>query len=156
MKRTEIIKNLKLPFQFDERRLLNDLNIILNSNWIAHFNDQDYEGKWNSLALYAPQGDENNIFALSSTDNKSIKETALIKNCRCFKEILNQFQCPLLSVRLLKLGTGTKIKPHEDYNLGYENDYFRIHIPITTNPHLLREEHIDQLSSDNNSDLNIL
>ena len=34
---------------------------------------------------------------------------------------------------MLKLGVGAEIKPHRDYELGYEDNNFRLHIPITTN-----------------------
>jgi quercetin dioxygenase-like cupin family protein len=122
---------LKLPFQFDKEKLESDLVTLLASNWKPHFNDKVYEGKWNSIALYAVDGDQSNIFA---TGNEEIKETSLLKDIQYIKEIIDQFKCPLLSVRLLKLEKGANIKPHRDYNVGYEDGNFRLHIPIATNP----------------------
>jgi len=133
MNKLEITKHLKLPFHFDEQKLLADLNLILNSDWKAHFNKIGYSGNWSSIALYAPNGDHKNIFAVHN-DQTHIQETELIKKCDYFKEVLKQIQCPLLSVRLLNLGVGAYIKPHKDYQLGYENGCFRLHIPIITNP----------------------
>ena len=133
MNNTEITKHLKLPFQFDEQKLLTDLAKVLNTEWKPHFNIKDYSGKWKSIALYAPNGNSNHIFA-SPNETVPILETKILKGCNYFKEVLSQFHCPLLSVRLLNLGAGAIIKPHKDYNLGYENDCFRLHVPITTNP----------------------
>lgn len=130
---TEITKHLKLPFLFDEQKLLTDLNKVLKSDWKAHFNTSGYTGTWNSIPLFAPNGDHNNIFA-SQKDQEPIQETEFMSNCDYFKEVLDHFDCPLLSVRLLNLGVGAYIKPHKDFELGYENNCFRLHIPITTNP----------------------
>ncbi len=128
----KITKYLKLPFQFDKKRLMADLESIIENQWIPHFNKGGYEGEWTSIALFAKDGDETNIFALSSDDSEII-ETPIIKNCFYFKEVINHFKCSLLSVRLLRLGAGASIKPHSDYQLGYEDNSFRLHIPLSTN-----------------------
>lgn len=122
--------HLQLPFQFDVSKLQGELKSILKTKWIPHFNTDGYAGKWNSIALYAKDGDPSNIFA---TGGDHLKETAILNNSPYFKEVINQFKCPLLSVRLLKLEKGAFIKPHRDYKLGYEDDNFRLHIPIITN-----------------------
>ena len=67
-------------------------------------------------------------------DNAAITETPLMKECAYFREVLNYFQFPVLSVRLLKLEAAAEIKPHTDHELGYEDGQFRLHIPIVTNP----------------------
>jgi len=128
----EITKYLKLPFQFDEERLVADLESIMGSQWIPHFNKEGYEGKWNSIALYASGGEATNIFALNN-DEAPIIETHIIKDCLYFKEVICHFKCIMLTVRLLRLEVGAEIKPHSDYNLGYEDNNFRLHIPIITN-----------------------
>ncbi len=122
---------LKLPFQFDKEKLENDLVTLLASNWKPHFNNRVYEGNWNSIALYAVDGDQSNIYA---NGNEELKETPLLNDIHYIKEVINQFKCRLISVRLLKLDIGAYIKPHRDYNLGYEDGNFRLHIPIATNP----------------------
>ncbi len=132
MEENKKIKYLKLPFQFNEVMLLKELNSIIESYWIPHFNKDGYSGNWNSIALFANNGNAKNIFALN--EGKSIIETTAIENCPYLKEVIRQFQCNLLSARLLKLGVGSHIKPHRDYKLGYEDNNFRLHIPITTNP----------------------
>lgn len=133
MTKAKITKHLKLPFQFDEQKLLSDLEKVLHTNWNAHFNLYGYSGDWKSIALYAPNGERDNIYA-NQAETAPILETELLKNCYYFKEVLSHFKCPILSARLLNLGPGAYIKPHKDHELGYENGCFRIHIPITTNP----------------------
>jgi hypothetical protein len=125
--------SLKLPFEFNEQKLVAELDLLSKSKWIPHFNKGGYTGKWNSIALYALNGDETNIFALNNDANSTIEETKIIKECHYLREVIDTFKCPLRSVRLLKLGVDACIKPHRDFELGYENSCFRIHIPITTN-----------------------
>jgi quercetin dioxygenase-like cupin family protein len=131
MKKHQPPSALKLPFQFDKEKLENDLVTLLASTWKPHFNDRVYEGEWNSIALYAEDGDQSNVYASGTV---TIKETSILKDIPYIKEVIDQFKCPLLSVRLLKLEKGAHIKPHRDYNLGYEDGNFRLHIPIATNP----------------------
>lgn len=123
---------LKLPFQFDEEKLVHELSLILEGKWIPHFNTAGYSGDWKVISLYAEGGDDSNIFALS-TSNSRISETSILKECHYFKEVIESFKSPILTARILRLGVGAEIKPHRDHELGYENNNFRIHIPITTN-----------------------
>lgn len=134
MTKIRITKHLKLPLKFDETKLKEDLNIVLEEKWIDHFNTRCYNGKWTSIPLYASGGKKDNIVALPSMDSEPVQETEFMKDCVYFREVLAQFECKLLSVRLLNLGAGANIKPHKDFNLGYENNCFRLHIPIVTNP----------------------
>ena len=131
----EITTYLKLPFQFNEEKLIHDLSLILDVNWIPHFNTADYNGDWKVISLYAPNGEQSNIFSLSSPTS-IISETPALKKCQYFKEVINSFKCPILSARILRLGVGAEIKPHRDYELGYEDGSFRLHIPIVTNAHV--------------------
>lgn len=132
--RFHFMKNafLKLPFHFSEEKLLIDLEICKKYNFTSHFNKNDYSGDWTSIALRSQNGEMNNIFALPHSEEK-YKDTELIQNCIYFKEIINSFKCEKESIRLLNLKPGSVIKEHTDYNLGYEDGIFRMHIPITTN-----------------------
>lgn len=125
-------KYLKLPFQFDENRLVHDLSLILENKWIPHFNTSGYNGEWNVVPLYSNNGEESNIFAYPSVDSK-IQQTSIIKKCSYFKEVIESFKFSVVSARLLRLGVGTEIKPHRDHELGYEDNNFRLHIPVVTN-----------------------
>ncbi|MEM7372126.1 MAG: aspartyl/asparaginyl beta-hydroxylase domain-containing protein [Bacteroidota bacterium] len=145
-----ITPHLKLPIQFEEKRLLSELKQILTSKWIPHFNSSIYEGAWTSLSLYARGGDEHNIFA-QENNAASLKETPILANCPYIKEVIQRFECPLLSVRLLRLGAGGIINPHRDDRLGYEDGCFRLHIPILTNPEvefLLNGDRLDMASGE--------
>ena len=127
-----ITKHLKFPFTYDEKALTHDLSLILQEKWIPHFNTAGYEGDWNVIPLYAKSGNESNIFALSM-DDSTVVETPIMNHCLYFKKVIASFKFPILSARLLKLGVGAAIKPHCDHDLGYEDNCFRLHIPIITN-----------------------
>ena len=127
-----ITSYIKFPFQFNTEKLLQDLSIASKNTWILHFNTGGYEGDWKVISLYAPNGEANNIFA-HSPENAVLKETPILGQCQYFKEVISFFKAPILSARILKLSPQAVIKPHRDYQLGYEDGCFRIHIPITTN-----------------------
>ncbi len=123
---------LKLPFYFSEEKLLNELGICKEYSFISHYNQNDYSGEWTSIALRSQNGEMNNIFALPYGEEK-YKDTELLLKCNYFKEVVDFLKCEKESIRLLNLKPGSAIKEHTDYNLGYEDGVFRIHIPITTN-----------------------
>lgn len=125
-------KYLKLPFQFDTEKLVHDLSLIFDGKWISHFNTTGYNGDWKVISLYADGGDDSNVFAHPSS-NSIISETLILKKCRYFKEVIDSFKFPVLTAPILRLGVGAEIKPHRDYELGYEDGNFRLRIPIITN-----------------------
>ncbi|WP_341905561.1 aspartyl/asparaginyl beta-hydroxylase domain-containing protein [Fluviicola taffensis] len=135
MSKQQLTAHLKFPIQFDEERLVQDLSLVMEDKWIPHFNTGGYVGNWKAISLYAKDGNEQNIFA-HQPDNASISETPLMKECPYFKEVIDYFKFPILSVRLLRLEVGAEIKPHTDHELGYEDGQFRLHIPIVTNPEI--------------------
>ncbi|TSJ39072.1 aspartyl/asparaginyl beta-hydroxylase domain-containing protein [Fluviicola chungangensis] len=135
MSKHAITKYLKFPVQFDEQRLVLDLAKAMEGQWVPHFNTGGYTGNWKAVSLYAADGNEQNIFA-HLQDQSAISETPLMKECTYFREVLDYFQFPVLSVRLLRLEAGAVIKPHTDHELGYEDGQFRLHIPIVTNPEI--------------------
>ncbi|MEO6177205.1 MAG: aspartyl/asparaginyl beta-hydroxylase domain-containing protein [Flavobacterium circumlabens] len=128
-----LIRFIKFPISFDVDKLKSDLSGILNKSWTAHYNKNDYTGKWTSVALMSTDGKSNNIFALSNTGDEMMN-TEILASCPYFKEILERFHFEKTAVRLLQLAAGAEIKPHSDHCLGYEDGSFRLHIPIITNP----------------------
>ncbi len=130
----KLTSHIKFDLKFDEEKLQKDLSVLLENSWIPHFNKNNYEGEWQAIPLYAPDGDQKNIFALGN--DKSLKPTPLLSQCPYLEEVINSFKFPILSARILKLGVGVHIKPHQDHELGYEDNNFRIHIPIITNEHV--------------------
>lgn len=132
----EIINNtithLKLPFQFDVEKLLNDLYSISNPNWVPHFNTEGYDGQWKAIALFAKKDSETDMISIDQQEQ--LEPTEALKHSPYFSEVISSFKCRILSARILRLEVGSVIKPHRDYNLGYEDGSFRLHIPIITNP----------------------
>lgn len=124
--------SLQLPFTFNVIQLENNLSALINQHWIPHFNTGGYQGEWNAISLYTKHGEETNIYVPTSED-EHIVETEILKSSPYLKEVIKTFKCSIISARLLRLGVGAKIKPHRDYELGYEDGCFRIHVPIKTN-----------------------
>lgn len=127
-----LITHLKLPFRFDVARLRHDLNTVASTQWKPQVYTMNYEGDWQSIALYA-NGGAADTFAYGQASS-DFGETEIVKHCPYFREVVATIEAPLISVRLLKLGAGAVIKPHRDFCLGYEDNNFRLHIPIVTNP----------------------
>ncbi|TDE28231.1 aspartyl/asparaginyl beta-hydroxylase domain-containing protein [Flavobacterium ranwuense] len=129
----KLVRSIKFPFVFNKERLLLDTNKVLKRKWVDHYNSNDYNGKWTSIALMSNGGKSGNIVALSNSAEEFMPTDAL-DFCDYFKEILDGFLFEKIAVRLLNLGSGAEVKPHRDHCLGYEDGVFRLHIPIITNP----------------------
>lgn len=132
----ELVRYIKFPLHFDSHRLKEDVQRVMNSNWVDHYNHNDYDGKWTSIALMSANGKSDNIYAFNF-DSKEITATEALNSCLYFKEILDSFHFEKAAVRLLNLSVGAQIKPHSDHCLGYEDGFFRLHIPIITNPDVI-------------------
>lgn len=128
----KLIRSIKFPLVFNVEKLQNDLEKIMSKNWVAHYNTNDYSGKWTSIALMSQNGKSDAIYAMPNSDEKLVA-TEVLDSCTYFKEILDGFLFKKTAVRLLKLEVGAEIKPHTDNCLGYEDGCFRLHIPIITN-----------------------
>jgi hypothetical protein len=124
----------KLPILFSIDHLQRELVICENDLWTPHFNTQRYEGNWTSISLRSSSGLSNDILSMA---NKEYKNTSLLDRCEYFQEIVNWFQCEKEAVRLLRLDPQSEIKEHTDNDTSYEDGFFRIHIPIITNPEVL-------------------
>jgi hypothetical protein len=125
-----MIDSFKLPYIFDEQKLLEDLAICQKKDWMLHFNQNDFTGNWSSFSLRSISGKESDILA---TPNASFQDTPTLAKCKYFNEIINSFKCQKEAVRLLSLSPNSFIKEHTDEAGGYEDGFFRIHIPIQTN-----------------------
>lgn len=128
----ELVRTIKFPITFDTERLKTDVQKVLKQNWIDHYNTTGYSGKWTSIALMSVGGKSDAIYAFSSS-NEPVINTEALDSCEYFKTILDDFLFEKTAVRLLQLAVGAEIKPHTDHCLGYEDDSFRLHIPIITN-----------------------
>ena len=127
-----MLKSLRLPLSFDPDRLKADLALIQPGEWIPHFNTSYYEGDWSGVALRAVGGRAGQLYP-DPTATAQFADTPILDRCPYFQEVLAAFDCPLTSVRLLKLAARSSIREHRDYRLGYEDGELRVHIPIITN-----------------------
>lgn len=132
----ELVRHIQFPLYFDSNRLKEDVQKVMNTNWVDHYNQNDYDGKWTSIALMSANGKSDNIYAFNF-DSKEIVATEALEACTYFKEIVDSFHFEKAAVRLLNLSAGAQIKPHSDHCLGYEDGFFRLHIPIITNPDVI-------------------
>lgn len=132
----ELVRYIKFPLHFNTNRLKEDVQKVMNTNWVDHYNQNDYDGKWTSIALMSVNGKSDNIYAFNF-DSKEIIATDVLNSCLYFKEILDSFHFEKAAVRLLNLAVSAQIKPHSDHCLGYEDGFFRLHIPIITNPDVI-------------------
>jgi hypothetical protein len=120
---------LRLPYFFEEERLVQDLSICREEEWKRHFNTNVYTGEWTSIALYSASGNATDIM----TDSGSgFHPTTLALKCDYFREVIDTFECEKESVRLLLLAPGAIINEHRDIKLAYEYGSFRLHIPVIT------------------------
>jgi len=121
----------KLSLTFDAASLKADLERVLASDWVEHFNRAYYQGAWKGLALRSTTGRANQIYT-AAHENVEAVETPVLARCAYFRQVLATFDCPIHTARLLSLGPGSKILEHTDDFLGGEYGLLRVHIPITT------------------------
>jgi mannose-6-phosphate isomerase-like protein (cupin superfamily) len=121
----------KLPLDIPITNMKKEASNITES-WHPHLNTYDYLGSWEVISLRAPGGASNNIIP-DLINNIEFADTPLMDTCPSIKKIIDKLNCPVMSVRLLNLKSGAKIKPHKDDELAFENGEARIHVPIFTN-----------------------
>jgi aspartyl/asparaginyl beta-hydroxylase (cupin superfamily) len=63
---------------------------------------------------------------------RTFVDTPLLDHCPYFAEVMRTFRCPLRTVRLMRLASGSAIKEHTDVDLAFEDGMVRIHIPVVT------------------------
>jgi quercetin dioxygenase-like cupin family protein len=124
---------LKLPFQFDARRLQADLAGMMADAFIPHFNQAFYQGDWSAVPLRSINGRTDHIYPDPSAKN-AFADTPLLDRCEYVRTVLTTLNCPQQAVRFLRLKAGSLIKEHRDHELGFEDGEVRLHIPVVTNP----------------------
>jgi Aspartyl/Asparaginyl beta-hydroxylase len=133
----------KLPLSFDPADLQADLARIDPGEWLTHFNTNYFEGAWTGVALRAALGNAQTLYADPAAQKYS--NTAVMLRCPHIATAIGMLQCPLKSVRLLKLAAGSHIREHRDDDLGWEAGEVRLHVPIITNPEVefyLKEQRV--------------
>lgn len=105
------------------------------TDWIDHFVKQNYEGDWSVIPLRGPAGATHPVMMIYSDPTcEDFADTPFLSACSYFQEVLASFQCPLNTVRLMRLSAGSVIKEHTDHDLSFEEGKARLHIPVITSP----------------------
>ncbi|GHC47134.1 aspartyl/asparaginyl beta-hydroxylase domain-containing protein [Roseibacillus persicicus] len=124
---------LQLQLQFSPAKLLEDLQRLEASDWIAHFVTQNYEGSWDVLPLRGPAHAEHPVMmAYSDPTCEDWADTPFLASCPYIQSVLAEFPFELSAVRLMSLSPGSKIKEHCDHDLSLEDGTIRLHIPVRT------------------------
>jgi Aspartyl/Asparaginyl beta-hydroxylase len=124
----------KLPFTFDPKLLQADLEQVAAAEWIRHYRNDEYEGEWAIAPLRSVAGHPAVIHAVPiGKQYDYYQDTPILERCAYFKTIIEQFKCPIGSVRLMLLGAGARILEHKDDMGADDVQEMRIHIPIQTN-----------------------
>lgn len=126
---------VRLPLSFDAARLQADLAVAATMTWTDHFVKQNYEGRWDVAPLRHVAGATHPVMqAYSAPDAADFVDADLLNRTPYFREVLDAFETPLKTVRLMRLTPGSQIREHCDHDLAADWGEARIHIPITTNP----------------------
>lgn len=126
---------VRLPLAFDAARMAAEVAGIPDGDWIAHFVRDNYEGGWSILPLRCKRGAVHPIMmAFSDPGATEFEDTPWLARAPYLAEVLSAFPCPLLSVRLMRLDPGSRIKPHSDHDLDAALGQARLHVPVTSNP----------------------
>lgn len=117
---------IKLPFQFDGDRMKQELESISDSFELII---NAYTG--NSLFgmhLILP-----NKEGYPDENGKTYYMTEELKKCSYLQEVLNTFQCDILTYRTQNLKAGGRIERHNDGDKGLNSNVVRLNIPVSTN-----------------------
>ncbi len=122
---------LQWPTPADPRGLQADLARLTASDWTPHFNTHYFTGDWSVVALRAPADSQR---PQADATQHDYVDTPVLAACPSVQALLASVACPLRGVRLLRLASGSSIREHRDYDLGWDLGEIRIHVPILTNP----------------------
>jgi hypothetical protein len=126
---------VRLPLAFDPARMAEEVASLPESDWIAHFVRDNYEGGWSILPLRCKRGAAHPIMMVVSDPGATeFEDTPWLGRTPYLAEVLAAFPCPLMSVRLMRLEPGSRIKPHCDHDLDAALGQARLHVPVTSNP----------------------
>lgn len=124
---------LRLPVDVDVAALRAEALALAPATWVAHFNQQIYEGEWSGVSLRSVGGVADRLYPDPAAD-APYADTALLATCPAHRSFLARLRCPLLAARLLALGPGAAVQDHTDYRLGWADGEIRLHVPIVSGP----------------------
>jgi hypothetical protein len=124
--------HLKLPYAFDVDALAAEARAFEDHEWQKHFNEAYYRGEWSGIALRSPFGRDTILPDPHGT--APYADTPFLKRCPAVHGALRALGCETNSVRLLRLGPGASVLEHQDYNVGIDYGFVRLHVPVVTGP----------------------
>jgi quercetin dioxygenase-like cupin family protein len=124
---------VRLDLHVEVAALATQASALRRSMWVPHFNREVYEGDWSGIALRSAGGAASQIYP-DPAPGIPCADTEVLVDLPAYRTVLDQFECPMTSVRLLALAAGGSIKEHRDYRLGWQDGEVRLHIPIVTSP----------------------
>lgn len=125
---------LRLPLAFDPASLAADLD-RMTETWTSHFIADHYDGDWSVIPLRFPAGTTHPVARIFSNPTATrFVDSPLLAACPALRAALDTLACPLLAVRLMRLGPGSIIREHVDPDLDAEQGTVRLHVPVVTNP----------------------
>ncbi|MEN2282432.1 aspartyl/asparaginyl beta-hydroxylase domain-containing protein [Algoriphagus sp. SE2] len=141
------IDRIKFPFQFDVKKLQDEVHSLNIVNWDRLSRKQGYESDWSVILLTAKDefNSQKNSDSIGSEDLNFLS-TPYLQDCPYISSILELFECNKYSVRLMKLSSGSEAVKHLDYDLG--DNKVRVFVPVFTNPQ------VTVLLNDSNVELN--
>src|SRR5262249_42577879 len=111
-----------------------DLEGLSSVAWTRHYVRANYDGDWSVIPLRSPAGETHPVRMINAHPTAtSFTDTPILQDCHYFRQVLDSFECPLRTGRLMRLAPGSMIKEHTDLDLGFEDGTVRIHVPVTTN-----------------------
>jgi hypothetical protein len=100
-----------------------------NCAWQTHFNSGYHNGGWQAIALRESTDSPLDI-APGDHAIDSFHNNATWSACPALAQLVEQFQCPIKSVRLLRLASGGIIREHVDVGVSLEHGEVRLHIVL--------------------------
>ncbi len=120
----------RLPVTVSLPLLLQALAQINDSDWHSHFNRDYYSGDWSGVALVSAV---DTLTELSPGRGEPVRRTPWLRDER-WQHALQDLPLDIVSARLLKLGPGSRIHEHRDYDLEGPEADLRLHIPLLSPP----------------------
>jgi hypothetical protein len=121
----------RVALDFDPAAIAAEVVALPAAWWVPHFNRAIYDGDWSGVALRSIGGQPGSIYP-DTTQEHEWADTPLLAACPATAAVLERFGCPLTSVRFLRLGPGSSIRPHNDAALGFHHGEVRLHLPIVS------------------------
>ncbi|ROQ21515.1 aspartyl/asparaginyl beta-hydroxylase [Marinimicrobium koreense] len=113
--------------------LQSDVKRLSRDPWTDHVNSADYSGGWDVLPLRCLRRHRDAHPILQAFAHESEDEWVDLPSMACtpaISAVVESLQCPVQSVRLMRLKPGAIIKPHRDHQLSLEYGLARLHMPI--------------------------